>query len=240
MSENNVQSYFIPLSIIIAGALIAGGIYFSGGIAAPSGTNTGGQQAGKLPTVKKIDTTRDHFRGNANAKVVIVEYSDLQCPYCQLFQGVMQQVINKYGASGQVAWVFRHFPLSSIHPEARPAALAAECVAKNKGEDAFWRFTDAAFADQGNIGDALLKKLALAEGISASDLDKCVADPAIAKRVADDEKEIMSQGVQGTPFSVVFKDGKVIGVINGAQKYPDVETAIEQAINPTKTPEVTN
>jgi predicted DsbA family dithiol-disulfide isomerase len=82
--------------------------------------------------------------------------------------------------------------------------------------------------------------LALAEGISASDLDKCVADPAIAKRVADDEKEIMSQGVQGTPFSVVFKDGKVIGVINGAQKYPDVETAIEQAINPTKTPEVTN
>ena len=237
MSENKIQPYLVPLSIIVAGAFIAGGIYLSGGISGAGQTaQVGDIQQAKLPTVRKVEASRDHIRGDINAKIVIVEYSDLQCPFCSQFHATMKQVIDKYGANKQVAWVYRNFPLSSIHPEARPAAIAAECVAKLKGNDTFWNFADAIFLDQNNIGSAMFTKLAQTAGISADDFNKCIADPDIAKIIADEEQEISAQGAQGTPFSVVFKDKKAIGVIPGALPYAQVEVAIEQAINPGKTP----
>src|SRR3989344_7899897 len=62
----------------------------------------------------------DHLRGNADAKVFLVEYSDLECPFCAQFHETAKQLIDEY--DGRVAWIYRHFPLDSIHPNARPAA----------------------------------------------------------------------------------------------------------------------
>lgn len=90
-----------------------------------------------VPAVNK-DT--DHIKGDKDASITIIEYSDMECPYCQRFHPTMQQVINDYG--DKVNWVYRHFPLTSIHPNAMNLALSSECVAELEGNDKFWEFVD--------------------------------------------------------------------------------------------------
>ena len=95
--------------------------------------------AAKVPKLKD----QDHLKGNKNAEVLLIEYSDFQCPYCQRFHPTTTQILEEY--KDQVALVYRHFPLDQIHPYARPAANASECVKDLGGEDAFWKFADKAF-----------------------------------------------------------------------------------------------
>jgi len=94
----------------------------------------------------KANTTilaTDHIVGNPNAPIVIVEYSDSDCPYCQKFHTTMQEVKDTYG--DKVAWVYRHFPLDSLHPKARMEAEASECVAKLSNNETFWEYLEAMF-----------------------------------------------------------------------------------------------
>lgn len=98
-----------------------------------------GDTTGKMLAV---DAT-DHVRGNRDAKFMIVEYSDFECPYCQMHHDTMKALIEKHD---NVAWTYRHFPLVSIHDGAQLKAEAAECIAQEKGEDAFWKYADASFA----------------------------------------------------------------------------------------------
>lgn len=94
------------------------------------------ERASKVPKLKE----QDHVRGNRNAQVLLIEYSDFQCPFCQRFHPTALQVLEEYG--DDVAWVYRHFPLDQLHPQARSAALASECVTEIGGDEAFWEFTD--------------------------------------------------------------------------------------------------
>jgi protein-disulfide isomerase len=85
----------------------------------------------------------DHVRGNKDARFLLVEYSDYSCPFCARFHPTAQQLVEEF--DGELAWVYRHFPLDQLHPTARSEAEASECVAKLAGEDAFWSFTDALY-----------------------------------------------------------------------------------------------
>lgn len=82
----------------------------------------------------------DHIMGNPNAEVLIIEYSDLECPYCKRFGETMKEIVNE--SNGNVAWIYRHW---IVHPGALPKTGAAECVAKLKGNDAFWKYVDLVF-----------------------------------------------------------------------------------------------
>ena len=94
-------------------------------------------------------TDEDHIRGNQDAAVTVVEYSDFGCPYCAQFHQTMKQVTNNYDAS-EVAWVYRHFPIPQLHPQAPRLARASECAADLGGQEAFWTFADEVFAGAGN------------------------------------------------------------------------------------------
>lgn len=88
-------------------------------------------------------TEADHIRGDINASVKIVEYSDYDCPFCKRFHETMKQIMAEYGEDGDVAWVYRHFPLEMLHPQAKDKSIAAKCIAEIAGEDAFWEYSDA-------------------------------------------------------------------------------------------------
>ncbi len=83
-------------------------------------------------------TAQDHYLGNIDADVVIIEYSDIDCPFCKKFHPTMERIAQEYGS--KIAWVYRHFPLESLHPEARTKAEASECVAQLAGNEVFWKY----------------------------------------------------------------------------------------------------
>lgn len=84
----------------------------------------------------------DHVLGNKDADIVIVEYSDLECLYCKKFHEVLKKVVAE--SNGNVAWVYRHWPISS-HQYSFEKAVASECITKLKGEDSFWKYVDLIF-----------------------------------------------------------------------------------------------
>lgn len=98
------------------------------------------QEAKNVPAV---DVSKEHVRGNPNASITIVEYSDFQCPFCQRDFATLNAILEQYG--DDVNLVYRHYPLS-FHQNAQKAAEASECAAELGGNDTFWEFHDAIFA----------------------------------------------------------------------------------------------
>ena len=105
---------------------------------------------GELPPITK----NDHIYGNSKAPVVIVEYSDFECPYCKAFHSTLKKIIDE--SNGDIAWVYRHFPL---HTHSFEELAAAECVAKLKGNDAFWKYGDLLFQMLQTSSDSITDKL---------------------------------------------------------------------------------
>lgn len=90
---------------------------------------------GNVPAINE----KDHIMGNPNADIVIIEYSDFECPYCKTHHSTLNKIVEEY--NGQVAWVFRHYPLIEIHQNAFEKAVASECVSQIKGNESFWEYT---------------------------------------------------------------------------------------------------
>ncbi|MEK7126271.1 MAG: thioredoxin domain-containing protein [Patescibacteria group bacterium] len=128
------SSFTVPLAIIAGGIIVAVAVYVS----MPKNPET---SAGNPALVRPV-SVYDHILGNPAAPVVIVEYSDFDCDYCKNFHDTLHQIIANAGVNGKVAWVFRNFPLTQLHPDAANKAEAAECVAELGGNDKFWSFVD--------------------------------------------------------------------------------------------------
>jgi protein-disulfide isomerase len=227
----------IPLSIILAGALIAGAVWFTRGGSAPQANNG----MGKKPATK-VDpvSNKDHILGNPEASVVIVEYSDTECPYCKNFHATMQQVVADYGKDGQVAWVYRHFPLDSIHPKARKEAEATECAAELGGKEAFWSYINKVFEvtvtpSNNKLDPAELPKIAVEIGLDEADFKECLDSGKYADEVDADYQSGIHAGVEGTPYSLVLLKGSdTIVPINGAQPYSVVKQVIDTLLGQKK------
>lgn len=180
---------------------------------------------------RPVDAKNDHIRGSNLAEVTLIEYSDLECPFCKRFHPTVQQIVADY--KGKVRWVYRHFPLTQLHSKAPKEAEATECVAKLGGNEAFWKYIDKIFevtpANNG-LDLALLPKLAGEVGINVSAFQKCLDSGEMTAKVKADEQDALNAGGQGTPYSVLItKDGKKVPV-SGALPIDQIKLTIDSLL----------
>lgn len=219
----------IPASIMIAGLIIAAAVFFNGRpVSAPvanNGNNVPAKGSSSLENVKPV-TKDDHIMGDINAPIVIVEYSDFECPFCGRAHPIIESIVDKY--QGKVAWVYRHFPLNQIHAKATPYAEASECVAELGGNDAFWKFSDIIFANPPALSG--LTSVAEGLGVDGSKFDKCMASDKHLAKIQAQTAEAVSTGGEGTPWSIVIgPNGEKLSV-NGAQPAAAWSQVIDQLL----------
>lgn len=225
----------VPLAIIIAGLFIAAAIYFGGSSKPISGSLTGNDPNSTVLATGSVVapvSDKDHLRGDPNAKVIIVEYTDFECPFCKAFHNTMQQIMSSYDPS-EVALVYRQFPIVQLHSKAPKEAEASECVAELGGNSAFWKFADQIFATTGSndtLDPAQLPILASAVGVNTEAFNTCLSSGKYTEKINDAVAAAAKAGAQGTPYSVAMtKDGKKV-VINGAQPFQTVKATIDSLL----------
>ena len=233
------RDYLLPASILIAALLISVSLVYSAGKRSGGGTaslvGAGGNEPGKTepsPLNIKPVTSEDHIFGDPDAPVKVVEFSDLECPFCKRFHVTMKQVVAEY--DGKVAWVYRHFPLDSIHSKARKEAEATECAAELGGNDAFWAYIDLLFEitpSNNRLDLALLPQIAEDIGLDRTRFESCLESGKYASHIADDLEDATNSGGRGTPYSVVIGPDGETYPLSGALPLERVKLLIDQAIN---------
>lgn len=234
-------NYLIPISIVIAGAFIGAGLYFNGTTAPATGqvekqAQNAEQPAQPVASLEELApvTDADHIKGSPDAPIKIVEYSDFECPFCKRFHDTMNQVIDEYGDSGEVAWVYRHFPLEQLHPvKARAVALASECAAEQGGDEAFWQFTnryfDVTLTNNRTDIETVIPQISNEIGLNTDALTSCIDEERYAEKVEADFTNAAATGGRGTPWSILVAPNGKKFPINGAQPYEAVAQLIELA-----------
>ncbi len=221
------SQYILPVTIIITGAIIAGAVFLVG-----KGGTTPSENGSKV-TARAYDATKDHILGNPEAAVKVVEYADLECPHCKLFNTTMHQVMDYYGASGKVAWVYRPFPLASIHSKAPKEAEAAECASEQGGDTSFFKYIDRLYeVTPGSNGLDLAQLPVIAKdiGLNVDTFNTCLNSGKYAKKISDSYAEAIAAGGQGTPFTLVMVGTESV-VLNGAQPYSSMRAAIDTVLS---------
>lgn len=170
---------------------------------------------------QRVDTNElyssdDPQIGAADAKVVIVEFSDFQCPFCKQSYPVMKEIIKNYG--DKILFVYKDFPLTETHTEAVIAALAGQC-AHEQGK--FWQMHDKIFENQENLKIENLKIMAVQVGLNSLQFDACMQNGKYIEAVQDDLNLGVSLGISATP--TFFINGKRV---QGALPLSFFESAI--------------
>ncbi len=109
-----------------------------------------------LSKIVKPDPSKDHWYGSKNARYVIIEYSDFECPFCRRFHSVPKKLLKDFG--DKLAWVYRHVPLNSIHPNSQMEAEASECATEIGGNQGFWKYANKLFEETKSNGRSFSKE----------------------------------------------------------------------------------
>lgn len=234
--------------LLIASAFLVGSLWTKvqylekGGSAKVAGTGTDTPNNPTQPTdpftavaAKDLNipdvTDKDHIKGDKNAKLVWIEYSDLECPFCKKIHPDLAKMLDEY--KGKVKWVYRHFPLDQLHSKADKEAEAAECAGELGRNDAFWKMVDKIFeVTPSNNGLTLddLPKLASQIGLNQGKFKSCLDSGKYTQRVEEDYQGGVKAGVTGTPGSFLL-DGKGNAyVIPGAVAYTSIKQVIDKAL----------
>jgi len=180
-----------------------------------------GQPTGPI----EVSLDDDAVKGDKNAPVTIVEFSDYECPFCGRYViETLSQITKNYIETGKVKYVFRDFPLA-FHANAKPAANAAECIREQGGDEMYFEYHDVLFSNQKELSIEKLKEYATDFDIDQSKFASCVDEGKYDSEVAADFTEGGKYGVQGTP--AFFINGMQFF---GAQPYENFEAAIEAAL----------
>ncbi len=235
-----IWKYGTPSAILVGALFIAVSIYLSFGIPnlrlafsplpqslPPLQADGGGKVGGESVNVSADD---DPFLGKANAPVTMIEFSDFQCPFCRKFwREAFSQIKKNYIDSGQVKFVYRDFPIASLHPAAEAAAYAGEC-AQEQGK--FWQMHDKIFEEQDRQGQgtitfgvADLKNWAREIGLSEEEFNSCLDSQKYREEVQRDLEAGLAAGVAGTP--TFYLNGRVV---RGALEYEQFAKVIEEEL----------
>lgn len=231
-----------PIAIVIAGAFIAAAIYASGtgvGRSTEKKTtvNTNTTVSTPVPTVATPTeitfadiTSEDHARGAENAKITLLEYSDLECSFCRRFHPTVAQLLEEFPNDLRV--VYRHFPLEAIHPQARASANASECAA---AQGKFWEYVDYIFANTTTGADLVESKLleyGRAVGIAnQAAFTTCVQEGTYDDKVMQQAADAQAAGARGTPYSILVGPNGEKVPVNGSQPFESVKTQITNILN---------
>lgn len=205
----------IPTAIVIAGAIIAIAVIVAKSPAMPK------KELNAIEIPVKAVTAEDYILGNPNAKIKIVEYSDTSCPYCKVFHNTMRKVIGDYGVSGNVAWVYRHYPLDKadasgriLHPNAGKEAQATECAGSLSGNEKFWAYINRLYEvtpsvtgqSPNGLDQKELPKIAEYAGINVTDFNNCLSTGKFRDKVEGQFNDGVNIGINGTPTSIIILD----------------------------------
>jgi len=242
MIKKQNGSLWIIIVFIIA-ALLAVGLFFTGDqVDDEDKTDLGsGDKASELqtdgfgdPSLIREPNQDDHINGSLDAPIIIIEYSDTECPFCSRLHKTLGGVVNDY--DGQVAWVYRHLPLQQLHTKSVIEAQATECASDIGGEEAFWIYINRIYEiTPGNNGLDLnlLPEVAEFAGLSVDDFNTCMKEKRTLGAVEEDFREaIQVAGSKlGTPLNVVIApDGTPIP-ISGALPRENWDQIISQLLS---------
>ncbi len=232
MSKN--KDLMTPIAIVLAGAIVAAALYFALSTKQPSANSndTSAKEEKKAPVVKIRPIQKDDLlKGKDNADLIIVEYSDTECPFCKSYHEVMNKIVEEYG--DKVAWVYRFFPLDQLHPKARKEAEAIACALKLNGPDAGFKYLDRIMEiTPSNNGLDLAKLPEVAEyvGVDKAAFQKCLDSGETKNRVGRDYDEAIKSGARGTPHNVFIYKGEQI-VVPGGLPYERLKALIDQLLS---------
>jgi protein-disulfide isomerase len=219
-------SLVVPAAIAIGGIIVAFAVYLTvHRPEASTASNTGD------PSLVTPVGPADHILGNPLAAVKIVEYADFNCEFCAQFDTTMHQLIASEGAGGNVAWVYRNYPLTQLHPDAFRAAEAAECVAQSAGNGAYWKFADSLFAHQ-PVAPIDYLSYAQTAGADTNAVSTCMqnASSTVDAAIGAEAANAVAIGAQGTPYSLILISGYPPVVINGAWPPDELKSAVDAAL----------
>lgn len=212
----------VVLGVLLLGSLLTGG-YGDWGLFTGLAPWSGGDQRSS----NEFNLDGAYAMGAQDAPVTIIEYSDFQCPFCARFHSdTFPQIERDYIATGQVQYVYKHFPLS-FNQNARPAANAAECAG---AQGSFFDYSSILYSNQARwsgVNDPTQQFISFAEdlGLDTSTFESCLASGEHEERIQSDFDEGSQRGVRGTP--AFFVNGQLI---SGAQPYAVFRDAIEAAL----------
>ena len=178
----------------------------------------------------KTPTPADYTKGDAKARVQIVTYMDLECPFCKMLHTTLDTILKK---NPEVSITYRHFPLVELHPNAEKLAIATECAGQIGGDKAFFSVVDSIFKSRSNDSTTNMGKVSSfikKAGVSKSAQAKCVKSKAAKEAVEADLAEGEDLGVQGTPQSYVYLDGIYVSEIQGAQPLSVIEDMVKDLV----------
>ncbi len=200
----------------------------SGTTPVPTGQQPTGDETPTVSVDMKKLVDDDAIKGDVNAPVTIVEFSDYECPFCgRHFSQTYSQLVSQYVDSGKVRIVYRDFPLA-FHPQAQKAAEAAEC-AGDQGK--YFEMHDKLFQNQASLSVETSKKLAVELGLDATAFNDCLDSSKHAAEVNKDLQDGSAAGVQGTPgFFIGKTDGNSAQQISGAYPFATFQQVIDEEL----------
>ena len=238
MEPNSTQtsSPAVPIAIVVGFAMIAIAIFFTGNSSKePAQIAVAPENSEETTTTsgpRAVDET-DYIRGNPNAPILLIEYSDYDCPFCKQFHDTMNQIMDEFGVDGRVAWVYRQFPLEQLHPNAPKISEAALCVGDIAGQTAFWQFSDLVFEQReldAPTNIVRLPEYAERVGVDRSAYTACMDSGRMKQAVAGCLEDGFNAGIRGTPHTFVGA-GNQQAVISGARSYDTVRGIVNTLVD---------